>query len=409
MEKVQIGDRPVPKSSVIPICMKVYYTGVHKERELLRVRRLIARRPSHLSGRRPTPYGIRLASLPYNHRMEANWNTVLNALISKQDLTSAQMRWVMEEIMQGYAGEAETASFLTGMRMKGERAAEIAEAASILRKHMIRWDTGRTDVLDTCGTGGDASGTFNISTATAIVVAAAGVPVVKHGNRSVSSRSGSADVLATLGVSLEGTCERAFESLNRIGLAFCFAPHFHPALKHVGPVRKKLGFPTLFNCLGPLANPAGAQHQLLGVGRLELLDLLAEALNLLGTQNAFVVHGVDGLDEVTLSGPTLVRRVSAGKVDSLQWHPSDFGLREVALAEVRVAGPEESAQLLVEIVQGKDGPPQRLVLANAAAGLLAASRVKDLRDGVAMARHAIESGKAAHVLDQLRGRVAERA
>jgi len=333
-----------------------------------------------------------------------DWKRVLQHLVEGKDLPADFVRWVMEEIMQGRAGEAETAAFLMGLRVKGESAAEIAEAAQRLRAHMVRWDTGRTDVLDTCGTGGDETGTFNISTAVALVVAGAGVPVVKHGNRSVSSKSGSADVLAALGVPLEASCEHARRSLDEAGLAFCFAPHFHPALRHVAPIRKKLGFPTIFNCLGPLANPAGAQHQLLGVGRPRLLDLLAGALALLGTRHAFVVHGSDGLDEVTLSGITHVRRVTDGAVQSEEWSPDDFGLPRVTLDQVRVADADASAKLLLEVLEGKAGPALHLVLANAAAALLAAQKVVDLKEGVRIARQAVEAGKALAVLNALRGR-----
>jgi anthranilate phosphoribosyltransferase len=266
---------------------------------------------------------------------------------------------------------------------------------------MIRWDPGRPGILDTCGTGGDGSGTFNISTATAFVVAAAGVPVVKHGNRAVSSKSGSADVLAELGVSLEGDPVQARLCLDKSGLAFCFAPHFHPALKRLAGLRRRLGVSTLFNCLGPLANPAGATYQLLGVGRPELLDLIAGALARLDTEHTLVVCSRDGLDEVSLSAPTLVREVRGKDITAREWTPDDFGLEPCTLADLRTDGAQASARLIRGILEGRDGPATRLVLANAAAALFAADQVSSLKQGVTKAREAIASGRARTVLELL--------
>src|SRR5215475_8066103 len=244
-------------------------------------------------------------------------------LTERHDLADEQMCAVMQQLMTGHFDEAEAAAFLIALRMKGETAAEIAAAASVLRKHMVRLETGALTVLDTCGTGGDCTGTFNISTATALVVAAAGVPVVKHGNRSMSSKgSGSADVLEALGVRADGDPARARHCLERAGLAFCLAPLFHPAMRHVGGVRRRLGVRTLFNCLGPLINPARAPYQLLGVGRPEWLDLMAGALARLGgTRRALLVCGHDGLDEVTLAAPTRVREVRGDRVTAWEWQP----------------------------------------------------------------------------------------
>ena len=263
---------------------------------------------------------------------------LLTTLVERRDLTPGQMRGLIEALIAGSCAEVETAAILVALRMKGETAVELAAAAAVLREHMVVLETGRDEVLDTCGTGGDGSGTFNISTAAALVVAAAGVPVVKHGNRAVSSSSGSADVLAALGVRVEGDPACARRCLDRAGLAFCFAPLFHPALKHVAPVRRRLGVRTLFNALGPLANPARAAYQLVGVGRREWLEPLAGALALLGVRHALLVCGHDGLDEVSLAAPTLVREVRGTQVSAFEWTPEDFGLERCTIEELRHPG-----------------------------------------------------------------------
>jgi anthranilate phosphoribosyltransferase len=331
---------------------------------------------------------------------QALYVQVMAALLERRELTTADVRSMIREMMAGQCGEVETAAFLTALRMKGETAAEIAAAAAELREHMVRWDPGRP-VLDTCGTGGDGTGTFNISTAAALVVAGAGVPVVKHGNRSVSSRSGSADVLALLGVTIEGNAEQARRCLDRAGLAFCFAPSFHPALRHVAATRRRLRIGTLFNCLGPLANPAGACHQLLGVGRPELLDLMAGAVAQLGTRRTLVVCGRDGLDEVSLSAATLVREVRGHEVASWEWHPRDFGLEGCEMSDLQAANAEASAAMIRGVLDGRAGPARRIVLANAAAALLAAERVDTLPSGVALAADVLDSGRARKVLHDL--------
>ncbi len=326
---------------------------------------------------------------------------ILPALLAHRDLSEGQMRSAMTQLMSGHCPDAEAAAFLVALRMKGETAHEIAVAAQVLRDHMLAWQPGLPEVLDTCGTGGDGTGTFNISTATALVVAAAGVPVVKHGNRSVSSRTGSADVLAALGVRIDGDAEHARRCLHRARFAFCFAPHFHPALRHVAPLRRRLGVPTIFNCLGPLANPAGAARQLLGVGRPDLLDLMAGALAQLGTTHAVLVCSREGLDEVSLSAPTLVRRVRGSAIVAEEWTAADFALEPCRLEELVVADAAESARVIRRVLAGEDGPASRVVLANAAAGLLAAERVAELRQGVELARAALASGKALAALETL--------
>jgi anthranilate phosphoribosyltransferase len=313
---------------------------------------------------------------------------LLAALVERRDLDEGQVRVLLGALMAGRCAEAETA-------------AELAAAATVLREHMVLLETSRDDVLDTCGTGGDGSSTFNISTAAALVAAGAGVPVVKHGNRAMSSRSGSADVLASLGVCVEGDAACARRCLDGAGMGFCFAPHFHPALKHVAPVRRRLGVRTLFNLLGPLANPARAAYQLLGVGRPELLDPLAGALALLGVRRALLVCGHDGLDEVSLSTPTQVREVRGHEVSAWEWTPEDFGLARCAVEELRANGPQESAAVIRAVLAGEDGPARRVVLANAAAALLAADRVTTPREGVARAAAALDDGRARTVLERL--------
>ncbi len=326
---------------------------------------------------------------------------ILGALLERRHLSPEQMRGLISALVGGRCAEVETAALLIALRMKGETAAELATAASVLREHMVVLETGRDDVLDTCGTGGDGRHTFNISTAAALVAAAAGVPVVKHGNRAMSSRSGSADVLAALGVRVEGTAASARRCLDGAGLAFCFAQHFHPALKHVAPVRRRLGVWTLFNALGPLANPARAAYQLLGVGRIDLLDPLAGALAILGTRRALLVCGRDGLDEVSLSAPTLVREVHEHTVTAWEWTPEDFGLDRCTADELRADGPAESAAIIRAVLAGEDGAARRMVLANAAAALLAADRAATPAEGLARATQAVDSGRAREVLQRL--------
>lgn len=329
------------------------------------------------------------------------FSQALPALLDRRELPEEMMRGIMGEIIGGVCSEGEIAALLIALRMKGETAGEIAAAASVLREHMVPLDTGRRDVLDTCGTGGDGTSTFNISTAAALVVAGTGVPVVKHGNRAVSSRSGSADVLAALGVAVEANSGFAQRCLEGCGLAFCFAPHFHPALSQVAALRRRLQVRTIFNCLGPLANPAGAAYQLLGVGRPELLDPLAGALARLGIRRGLLVCGSDGLDEVSLAGPTQVREVSGHTVAAWEWAPSDFGLAPCSIADLRADGPEESAALLRGVLDGRQGPAMRVVLANAAAALLAAGRVDGPAEGVALADEVVRSGRAGQVLERL--------
>jgi anthranilate phosphoribosyltransferase len=317
------------------------------------------------------------------------------------DLSVDEMSDCMGLIMAGKCEEDTTARLLVALHCKGESVAEVAGAARALRRHMTPIRTSRTDVLDTCGTGGDASGTFNISTAAALVAAAAGVAVAKHGNRGITSRSGSADVLATLGVGIEADVARVEECLEELGICFCYAPLLHQAMRYVAPVRKRLSHPTIFNILGPLANPAGARLQLLGVGRQPLQSLMAAALAMLGTRRAVVVHGADGLDEVTLSGVTYVVETTPEGTCRHEWTPDDFGLARASLESMRVEGPQTSAAMIRRILAGDRGPPRDIVVANAAAALWTAGRSDALDDCARQAAATIDSGAAADLLARL--------
>jgi len=318
-----------------------------------------------------------------------------------QNLSMGEMRAAIGQIMCGEGTDDQIARLLVALNRKGATVAEVAGAAAALRDRVRRIRTRRTGVIDTCGTGGDGARTFNISTAAALVVAAAGVPVAKHGNRGVSSRSGSADVLAALGVNIEADADRVEACLDDLGLCFCFAPLLHPAMKRVAAVRKSLGVPTLFNLLGPLVNPAGARFQLIGVGKAELRSLLAEALAMLDVDRAVVVHGEDGLDEVTLGGTTLASVVCGHAVTPLQWNPEDFGLARCPRDALLVEGPGESAAMIRKILAGQAGPERDVVLANAAAALWTAGQADTLAECVDMAAAAIDRGTASTLLHRL--------
>jgi anthranilate phosphoribosyltransferase len=325
----------------------------------------------------------------------------IQMLVDGAPLPAGSVGSAMREIIAGQANDLEVAAFLTAMRMKRETGAELAEAVRVLQEHMVCVNAAGLNAVDTCGTGGDGQGTFNISTAAALVVAACGVPVVKHGNRGVSSSSGSADVLSFLGVKIDAEVATVERCLKEVGFAFCFAPRFHPAMKHVAAVRQRLRFRTIFNLMGPLANPARAKFQLMGVGRMEFLDILAGCVAELGTANALLVHGHDGLDEVTLGAATAVRHVHDGTIEALEWTPTDFGLPPAASTELRVTKAEQSAGRVRSVLNGESGPARDIVLANAAAALFAARNVASLREGVAKAQLAIDNGDASRVLQNL--------
>lgn len=319
-----------------------------------------------------------------------------------QPFSTEEMARLIGQMMEGQFAEPEMARLLTALHRKGETAAELAGTALAMRQHMTPIRHRYSVLVDVVGTGGDASGTFNISTAAALVVAAAGVPVAKHGNRRATSRTGSADVLGALGVNIEADLACVEACLEELGVCFCFAPLCHRAMQYVAPVRRQLPHPTIFNLLGPLANPAGAGYQLIGVGRPELRPLLAEAVALLGTRRTLVVHGAEGLDEVSLSGPTWVSEVAAeGRVREYCWTPTDFGLPVVPREHIQAAGPEESAQVIRQVLAGQQGGPRDVVLANAAAALWCAGAAATVAEGVQQAAQAIDSGKAQTLLEHL--------
>jgi anthranilate phosphoribosyltransferase len=326
----------------------------------------------------------------------------IEKLIVGESLSLEEAHAVILEIMNGECSDAEIAALLTALRIKGETEEEIAGAAKAMREKAAPIPTQVTGKLDTCGTGGSGLHTFNISTAVAIVAAGCGIPVVKHGNRGVTSKSGSSDVLNELGVNLELTAEQVGAYFDRIKLCFCYAPIFHSAMKYVAPVRRALGFRTIFNLLGPLTNPARAEFQLLGTTSNDLVRKLAGALQLLEAEGATVVCGNNELDEVSLWGETLVCRVTKSGIEQETWSAADFGLQECRIDDLRVDSPTESAELIQSIFDGTEqGAPLDMVLANSAAALLTVGKVESLKDGVELAREVIDDGKAAEKLQQL--------
>ncbi|HYB20704.1 MAG TPA: anthranilate phosphoribosyltransferase [Thermodesulfobacteriota bacterium] len=317
-----------------------------------------------------------------------------------QDLPEEEAAQAMAHIMEGEGLPTQIASFLTALRMKGETIQEITGFARTMRARAVRIQAREGEwVVDTCGTGGDGVGTFNISTAVALVAAGGDLTVAKHGNRSVSSQSGSADVLEALGVNLALHPERVEASLQEHRLAFLFAPTFHPAMKHaVGP-RKEIGIRTVFNLLGPLTNPAGATVHLLGVYREDLTRPVAEVLKSLGSKAAFVVHGIDHSDEISITGKTIISRLQDGAIEDYQIEPEDAGLKKAKLEAIRGGKPNENAYMIKKILAGEDGPRRDAVLLNAAAVFVASGKVSGLKEGVKMARESIDSGKAKKKLE----------
>ncbi|MGM0501686.1 MAG: anthranilate phosphoribosyltransferase [Bacillota bacterium] len=325
----------------------------------------------------------------------------ISKVIAGQDLSVEESQQMMDMIMSGEATDAQIAGYITALRMKGETISEITGAAQVMRQKAAPIKTNQDKLIDIVGTGGDKLDTFNISTTTAFVVAGAGMPIAKHGNRSVSSKSGSADVLEKLGVNLDITPDQVGECIDKIGIGFLYAPTFHRAMKYaIGP-RKEIGVRTIFNLLGPLTNPAKAQIQLLGVYDPDLTEPIAHALNNLNVESAFVVHGLVGLDELSTVGETKISRLKNGEVETYYLNPADIGLKEATKEDISGGGPEENAQIARDILSGKQGPKRDIVLLNAAAALAAAGKVNDLKSGVQLAAEVIDQGLALEKLEQL--------
>lgn len=329
------------------------------------------------------------------------FQSAIDQATSGKDLSVDQTSDLIDAMLQGNAAEGEIGQLLLALKEKGEAVDELVGAAQAMRKHMTRIDHSHNVLLDTCGTGGSESGTFNISTAIAITAAAAGIAVAKHGNRKATSLTGSADVLEELGVPIESDVDAVAKRLDEIGICFCFAVKLHPAMRHVVGVRRKLGVKTLFNLLGPLCNPAGATHQLLGTSTTEAQEKVAAAIEKLGTTRSFVVHGSDGQDEVSLDGATFVMDVRESSHEKLQWTPADFGLMPAGREALAAANPSESAAIIQRIFNGEPGPCRDTVVAGTAAGLLLVGAAESLTQGVAKATEAIDTGAAKEKLAAL--------
>jgi len=336
----------------------------------------------------------------------------VRTLVDRGNLTRIEAAAAMEAIMSGAATNAQIAAFLTALRMKGETVEELIGFAQVMRQKAVKVRTRGVDVvaqtgtdremlIDTCGTGGDASGTFNVSTATAFVVAGAGLRVAKHGNRSVSSLCGSADVVETLGISVELSPAKVAQCVDEVGIGFLYAPLLHTAMKHVMAARREMGIRTVFNMLGPLTNPAGANAQVIGVYADALTEPLARVLAELGTIRAFVVHGADGLDEISNTGESHISEVHEGVVRSSRVRPEDFGLARAKIGDLQGGDRDENAHIIRRVLAGDAGPRRDIVLMNSAAALVVGARSRDLKEGVALAAQSIDSGAAAGKLDAL--------
>jgi anthranilate phosphoribosyltransferase len=322
-------------------------------------------------------------------------------LAERASLTEQEAESVMLEIMDGAATPAQIAAYLMGLRLKGETVEEIAGSVRAMRAKAVRIAVGDPLVVDTCGTGGDGAHTFNISTTTAFVVAGAGLTVAKHGNRSVSSKSGSADVLSALGVEIDLSTERVADCIDEVGIAFLFAPLYHGAMKHCAGPRQEMGIRTMLNLLGPLTNPAGATIQVLGVYESQLTSLLGNVLMHLGSQHCFVVHGMDGLDEITLTAKSQISEATGGILSNYLLDPAEFGLALVPAKQLAGGTPQENAAITRDILQGRKGPKRDIVCLNAAPALVAARKATSLQDGFLLAGQAIDSGAAAEKLARL--------
>ena len=329
------------------------------------------------------------------------FNKHLDKVVSREDLSLAEMEEAMAMVMEGKTTDSQLAGFLVGLRMKGETIDEITGAASVMRNKAAEVKTESSDLIDSCGTGGDEKGTFNISTTTAIVMAAGGLNVAKHGNRSVSSQSGSADLLEELGVKIDLSPEAAGNCLDEVGISFLFAPHYHQAMKYaIGP-RKELGLRTIFNILGPLTNPAEADYQVLGVYKEELVMPLAHVLKNLGLKSAMVVHGAGGVDELSLAGENKTAYLTDGKVKEFNFKPEIAGLERAPLKSILGGSPEENKKITLDILKGKKGAKRNVILLNTAAAFLVQDKVDSLEEGAKMAAEIIDSGQALEKLNEL--------
>ena len=333
--------------------------------------------------------------------MNMNISGLLEKLMRRENLSVDEAAEVMGAIMSGGATPAQIGALLVGLTMKGERPAEIVGLAKTMRANAVRLSKPIDDVFDTCGTGGDRSGTFNISSAAALVAAAAGLRVAKHGNRSVSSQCGSADVYEAVGVNISAKPAVVEQSLHNVGIAFFFAPTFHPSMRHAAPVRRELAVRTAFNLLGPLTNPAGTTRQLVGVPHAELTELMARALLLLGSDRAWVVHGADGIDEMSTTGHTKVSECRNGAVSTFYVHPSDFGIPKAAREDLRGGDAGANAAILHDVLAGGKGPRRDVVLLNAGASLFVGGKAVSVREGIERAAQAIDSGAARSKLDAM--------
>ncbi len=330
-----------------------------------------------------------------------NIREAIDRLVNRVNLSEADTIEVMDQIMTGEATPLQVAAFLTALRMKGETVEEITGAARVMREKAHRVNVGSKAVLDTCGTGGDQKGTFNISTTSAFVVAGAGIPVAKHGNRSVSSLSGSADVLGALGVKVDAPKERVEQCIAKIGIGFLFAPLLHEAMKYAVQPRRDIGIRTIFNLLGPLTNPARASYQLIGIYSGEIVAPIAHVLKNLGSARAMVVHGLEGLDEISLCGPTQVAELRDGTVNEYILEPEQMGFVRCRLEELHGGNPQESAVIVQRVLHGDAGPARNVVLFNSGAALYVSGSAATLPDGIRLAAESIDSGKARQKLDQL--------
>jgi anthranilate phosphoribosyltransferase len=315
-------------------------------------------------------------------------------ITGKNNLSRDEMKSVMEEIMTASVDTADIVSFLLALNDKGQTIDEITAAATVMRSHALKINTGGKVILDTCGTGGDKKGTLNVSTIAAFVVAGCGITVAKHGNRSVSSCCGSADILEALGINVNLSKEAIERSLDEIGIAFLFAPNMHPAMKYAMPARKQIGERTIFNIMGPLCNPAGATHQLVGVFDAHLTSTLAEVLGNLGIVHALVVAGNDGLDEITTTERTFVSEFRQGKVDNYQLNPEDLGFKRADPDDLLGGTISDNAQIMLEVLNARPGAKREIVLLNAAAALYAADKVNSIKEGISLAGESIDSGRA---------------